>query len=319
MKKKLLSLFVAVFMVFNLFTPSILYADEITTIISLSNVEGEKGNEVFVTISLKNYVKCSALQFDINYDSEKLDLVDTIFGSGLKSGIKDKNSIKAGKYRFTYASIDEITKSPSEVLKLKFVIKGENAEKTNISLSNIVLSDYNGIDISYKVEGGEIKINKKLESNVIIEIPTTTEINKNDIIILPSYEEPTTSAIVTTESPEFLTTEDKATTEEKITIEKDNKVEEEINVVDTVNLDKVKVTKKLTIKKGKKSKIEITLPKKIDKIYTVTYISKNKKIATVNKNGNVTAKKVGTVNIKTKIKVGNKTKTFTTKVKVVKK
>ena len=52
--------------------------------------------------------------------------------------------------------------------------------------------------------------------------------------------------------------------------------------------------------------------------YTATYLSSNKKVATVNSKGLIKAKKKGTATITAIIKFGNVTKTFTTKIKVKK-
>lgn len=83
--------------------------------------------------------------------------------------------------------------------------------------------------------------------------------------------------------------------------------------------------KSLTLKKGKTKQISVKAADKgIDfKDLSITYSSSNKKVATVSKNGKITAKKTGTAIIKTQVKIkGSENKdliiTFETKVTVKK-
>jgi mannan endo-1,4-beta-mannosidase len=55
----------------------------------------------------------------------------------------------------------------------------------------------------------------------------------------------------------------------------------------------------------------------MENVSKITYTSSKKSVATVNKNGKITAKKAGTVQVKAKVTLKNgKTKTVTMKVKV---
>lgn len=95
-------------------------------------------------------------------------------------------------------------------------------------------------------------------------------------------------------------------------------------------LQKVKATKSLSIKKGKTKTIKVTLPKGLKKVtkfsgkkknqVKITYKSLNKKIATVNSKGKVTAKKKGTAKIKISLSAhdgkGVSVRGLTVKVKV---
>lgn len=74
---------------------------------------------------------------------------------------------------------------------------------------------------------------------------------------------------------------------------------------------------KETVKAGKKTKIKCSSDLNMKYVKKITYTSKNKKIATVSKNGIVKAKKSGTTVIKVKITFTNgQTKTLTFKIKV---
>lgn len=95
-------------------------------------------------------------------------------------------------------------------------------------------------------------------------------------------------------------------------------------------LQKVKATKSMTIKKGKSKTIKVTIPRGVTKVtkfsgkkanqIKVTYKSLNKKVATVNSKGKVTAKKKGTAKIKIYLSVhdgkGVSVRGLTVKVKV---
>jgi hypothetical protein len=81
---------------------------------------------------------------------------------------------------------------------------------------------------------------------------------------------------------------------------------------------KVKKTTK-TIKKKKTTVIALAKGYNKENISKITYTSSKKSVATVNKNGKITAKKAGTVTIKAKVTLKNgKTKTVKMKVKVKK-
>lgn len=84
-------------------------------------------------------------------------------------------------------------------------------------------------------------------------------------------------------------------------------------------LNRVKVTSRLSIKRKKSSAIKVTLPKGLAKNgqAKITYKTNNKKVATVNSKGRVTAKKKGSAKITTTVRLRNGTKkTFATKVTV---
>lgn len=93
-------------------------------------------------------------------------------------------------------------------------------------------------------------------------------------------------------------------------------------------LKKVKVTKNLSIKKGKAKAIKVTLPEGLTKVtkYTgkdgevkISYKVNNKKIAKVNGKGKVTGKKKGKAKVTTTVRLQDGTKkTFTTKVAIKK-
>lgn len=79
---------------------------------------------------------------------------------------------------------------------------------------------------------------------------------------------------------------------------------------------KVKKSSK-TLKVGKKTTIRLSNKLNMDNVMKITYTTDNKKKATVNKNGKVTAKKKGTVVIRAKVTLNNrKTKTVSMKVKI---
>lgn len=76
---------------------------------------------------------------------------------------------------------------------------------------------------------------------------------------------------------------------------------------------------KTTVAKGKKTTFALSGKANKDNIKSITYTTSNKKIATVNKNGKITAKKSGTVTVKAKVTLKNgTTKTIKMKVKVKK-
>ncbi|MCM1283854.1 MAG: Ig-like domain-containing protein [Roseburia sp.] len=79
---------------------------------------------------------------------------------------------------------------------------------------------------------------------------------------------------------------------------------------------KVKDSSK-TVKKGKKTTVVMSDKLNMDNVKKVTYTTSKKSVATVDKNGKVTAKKAGTVTIKVKVTLKNgKSKTVKVKVKV---
>lgn len=80
----------------------------------------------------------------------------------------------------------------------------------------------------------------------------------------------------------------------------------EINVIDDKHITKLNFAKKnVEIKKGKTKKLKTVVDKK-DNVDKYTYSSSNKKIATVDKDGKVTAKKAGKVTITVKSSNGLK-------------
>lgn len=72
-----------------------------------------------------------------------------------------------------------------------------------------------------------------------------------------------------------------------------------------------------TVKKGKKTALSLSSKLDKDNVKTITYVSSKKSVATVSKNGKITAKKAGTAVVKAKVTLKNgSTKTVTMKIKV---
>lgn len=92
----------------------------------------------------------------------------------------------------------------------------------------------------------------------------------------------------------------------------------EAAVVEKAILNTVKVKKTTaTVKKGKKTSVEMSSKLDMDNVAKIIYSTSKKSVATVNKNGTITAKKTGTVTIKAKVILNNgKTRIVTMKVKV---
>lgn len=98
----------------------------------------------------------------------------------------------------------------------------------------------------------------------------------------------------------------------EFSIIEDPKVVEERNVLSSIGTTK----SSMEIKRGKSKKFPFVSDFNPDKVKSVTYSSTNSKVAKVNKNGEITGKKKGTVTIKAKITL-HTGKTKTVKVKVV--
>ena len=85
-------------------------------------------------------------------------------------------------------------------------------------------------------------------------------------------------------------------------------------------LEKVSVSKdKITLYTGKKNHtatLKVSLPEEIEKDAVVTYEASNESIATVSKNGKITAKSTGIIDIRTTVSVGDTKKVYTTEVTV---
>ena len=94
--------------------------------------------------------------------------------------------------------------------------------------------------------------------------------------------------------------------------------ESKINTIKSVSLGvgNKNVTKKtFKMKQGEKKKLKVTVSPKAGK-RTIKFTTGNKKIATVSKNGTITAKKAGTAKIKVAVKTGKTEKTAWMKVRV---
>ncbi|MCI7106983.1 MAG: glycosyl hydrolase 53 family protein [Agathobacter sp.] len=94
----------------------------------------------------------------------------------------------------------------------------------------------------------------------------------------------------------------------------------EATAISNAILKTVKVKKSsASVKKGKTTTVKMSSKLNMDNVKMITYTTSKKSVATVSKNGKVTAKKAGTVTIKAKVTLNNgKTKTVSMKVKVKK-
>ena len=92
----------------------------------------------------------------------------------------------------------------------------------------------------------------------------------------------------------------------------------EMKNVEKAILKTVSVNKKsVSVKNGKKTKIQLSSKLDLDNVKKITYTSGKKSVAVVDKNGKITTKKKGTVTIKAKVTLKNgKTKTVSMKIKV---
>lgn len=207
----------------------------------------------------------------------------------------------------------EVTSAQAEVTKL-----GTSAESgVTGTISAAVVSQITDAAGVASVEISVIITNEKGETEYTIKADTEDLTAGNKLKVLAIDEE--TGKYVLVNAKTYTVSANgnvKVTLPEGMTYQlMDTK---EAEAIEKEILSTVKVKKSTaTVKQGKKTTIQMSSKLDMDNVKKITYSTSKKSVATVNKNGKVTAKKAGTVTIKAKVTLKNgQTKIVKMKVKV---
>lgn len=267
--------------------------DGTTTETKTEIIKNEAGKEVIVTISVDK------------------DANGNVTGSKEVSVIAeaDKNTsatvtvMKDAAGNITSATADVAVEGTSGKTKVTGTISGgvisqivDSADTKDVKISvkvtagdkaYTVQADVNELSAGAKMK--VVAINSKTKQYVLVNAKTYT-VNKDGDVKL---------ALPAGKTYELVTSKEAASIEKEI-----------------LNTVKVKKTS-VTVKKGKKVTVQMNGKLDMDNVSKISYSSNEKSVATVNKNGKVTAKEVGTAIVKAKVTLQNgKTKTVTMKIKV---
>lgn len=267
--------------------------DGTTTETKTETIKNEAGKEVIVTISVDK------------------DANGNVTGSKEVSVIAeaDKNTsatvtvMKDAAGNITSATADVAVEGTSGKTKVTGTISGgvvsqivDSADTKDVKISvkvtagdkaYTVQADVNELSAGAKMK--VVAINSKTKKYVLVNAKTYT-VNKDGDVKL---------ALPAGKTYELVTSKEAASIEKEI-------------------LNTVKVKKKsATVKKGRKVTVRMNGKLDMDNVSKISYSSNEKSVATVNKNGKVTAKEVGTAIVKVKVTLqSGKKKTVTMKIRV---
>ena len=140
--KRILTILVALAMIVSSFT-FIVSADE-GAILTVSSVQACRGDEVEVTIDLKNNPGMALLGFELNYDASAVTLMEVANGEVFAARDFQTPAIGEASTQFlAYTTSADVT-ADGKLATFKFAVKGNAA----FDISDITISDLECIDIN---------------------------------------------------------------------------------------------------------------------------------------------------------------------------
>ncbi|WP_310604212.1 Ig-like domain-containing protein, partial [Anaerosporobacter sp.] len=288
---------------------------QILTQLNRSNV-----NEVYVNISMPvQYYGRNDIQLsNISLDNTTLNRIKNSGKSVIIQYVGSSYSSETGKTSYT---------NPLCTL----TIKGKEFNST--ANSNVALR-VTALDKDYQIES---VVNQYLKSadrgtgtvvtleqngeldkfaSIIVDVGSSLSKEKGDIVYVYGYNA-TTKKLEELPATKYTVDKNQDITIPVSTYSKYVILPEATNKAVTSLASRAKVSKSLTMAKGKSKQITITLPSQLtESSVKVTYKSSNTKIASVSKTGKVTGKKKGSAVITITITYGSISKKFTTPITV---
>lgn len=143
------------------------------TVFSLSNIKASSGEEVTITVNIKNNPKFELLGFKVYYDSSKIEYVSCGINGFSNAMLKDCNINKDKDITFyaltMYTEEDKLMDDTGDIVDIKFKIK-DNV-KNDIPLS-LDITDYGKTDtepLDFDIINGKIEISGDIESKIVNE------------------------------------------------------------------------------------------------------------------------------------------------------
>ena len=153
--KRIIVLFVSLIMFFSFF--SFPFSAATTATISVSSVEGKRGDLVDVSVRISSGTQMQACDFELLYNPSVVEVISAVKGSSLPSS-PIINTSRLGKVVYSYASTSATTSSTA-LLNVQFKIKDSaNYGESAITLNMKDLSTGSFAPIENTVKNGKVTV-----------------------------------------------------------------------------------------------------------------------------------------------------------------
>ena len=172
--KKLFALLLTILMVVSITVPLIVNAIG-DTIFTVSEAQGEIGDNVSVSVSISADSGMAAATIVLNYDNTVLDLVSAVKGAGLTDGIADVMSDEVqGTITLTYINMDGFNGSGS-IIDATFNILGTATGIIPLTLEVPEFLDVNSNTLGFNITQGSVEVIEPVSSEAVSSEPASSE------------------------------------------------------------------------------------------------------------------------------------------------
>ena len=165
--KKLFAMLLTLLMVIVIATPLMIASAEGTVLFTVSNVQGEIGDQVNVTVDISANSDIGALTIDLCYDKTMLDLISSQSGATLSVANSITDVVPnedEGKVRLTYINMDGLNGSGT-ILNVTFTILSGATGTIPLTLDVTEITDTTATDsLVYDITDGSVEVTEAASS-----------------------------------------------------------------------------------------------------------------------------------------------------------
>lgn len=165
--KKLIAVILAILIVVAVMIPMLTVSAMNNATFVIGDASGKVGENVDVTVSIKNNPGITALQVMIDYSAEELKLV-SINDEGLFNDSISNSKLTNNPFKISWYSQDSVDESDSGVLAtLTFkILKNFDESKINISYDADNVFDIGFDNVSFETKNGVVSVESEVETTV---------------------------------------------------------------------------------------------------------------------------------------------------------
>lgn len=299
------------------------------TLSVVADKENVKRGETFeVKVALKGDIEVASGQTTLNYDQDKLELVEVEKGDILSSPnimLQDINQAIVGKIKVAFMYQIDKAAGAGELFTAKFKMKDDASGKVEFSLTDIEFNEIDFDTIDVKIVNGTVDVYIPLQSISINQ--TSLVMEKGDTKQLSVIYNPEDASdkgaiqwsssnkdVVTVTKDGMITAVGKG---KAVITAKVGEIVAKCQVQVNSPLKGITVKETLNLKKGQSELLQVLYqPEDAEVVEKISWSSSNESVAIVSKEGRVTALKDGVANITATI--GNFSATCTVTVQEIK-
>lgn len=315
-RKGILSIFLAIIMIVSTIMAQnnlILAAEKPILYAVADKDEVQRGETVKVRVYLEGTIEAASGQMTLNYDQSLLELVEVVKGDILSSSdimMQDINQNVSGKVSVAFMCQIEKAVGAGTLITAEFKVKDAASGNINFTLTNTEFNEIDFDTVDVKIENENISVSVPVQNiSLNKKLLVLNKGAQERLLVTYSPEDATNGASVQWSSSNnavaTVTNDGTITAIGKgnaVITAKIGEVTAECQVQVNNPLTGISIKETLNLKKGQSEQLDISYqPEDADITTEISWSSDNEAVATVSKEGRVTAQKDGTARITVRI------------------